>query len=502
MWKGAAADFVYLHLKSSTFEYKGCFKPTAPNQLQVPQTVWENAAAHTHGSNDPFSVALTTQTGAVAQGPVTEKVVIAQATLKGTIYYNSYASKLVSGALTGGAVLRIVPGKTAEAFLGQSGCVGCHSVSANGTRMVALPLYSLGGGATFALTPGVAPNPAPLSATAQNTAYTALSPDGDVYLSTAHQGNLGTRNGFLGAITGANSALYETATGDAISGTNIPTGAMTPMFSPDGSLLVFNDYALNEGHGLATMTYDKKARTAASYKALYSVTDQSTYPAWPLFLPDNGGVVFAIGTAKDFSGANLGINGETGVVSSDLYLVDRASGTAKLLNHAMGFASDQAATAGQTYLPFGTEELHHNFYPTGSPVAAGGYFWIFFDSYRHYGNTRSGAMVRQLWGAAVDVSANGTYTTDPSHPPFYLTGQEDVEGNHRAFTALDPCHANGTACTTGIDCCGGFCTNGLCAAPPVSGPVCAKTDESCANGTACCNTRDHCINGFCGQILE
>jgi len=44
--------------------------------------------------------------------------------------------------------------------------------------------------------------------------------------------------------------------------------------------------------------------------------------------------------------------------------------------------------------------------------------------------------------------------SDPSHPPFYLTGQEDVEGNHRAFT------------------------------------------------TACCNAGDQCINGFCGQIIQ
>src|SRR5205814_1576222 len=130
-------------------------------------------------------------------------------------------------------------------------------------------------------------------------------------------------------------------------------------------------------------------------------------------------------------------------------------------------------------------------------------FWVFFDSYRHYGNL---GLQRQLWGAAVDISADGTYLADPSHPPFYLTGQELGTGNHRAFTALDPCRNDGDTCTTGIDCCGGYCTNGVCKppAPPPPGdpPKCAHTDESCADGTPCCNSQDRCIAHFCGQLLR
>jgi len=127
---------------------------------------------------------------------------------------------------------------------------------------------------------------------------------------------------------------------------------------------------------------------------------------------------------------------------------------------------------------------------------------VFFDSYRHYGNQ---GLQRQLWGAAVDVSAEGKYAADPSHPAFYLTGQEFGTGNHRAFTALDPCRKDGDACVTGIDCCGGFCTNGKCGVPPPpppDKPRCAQTDESCANGTACCVETDHCIAGHCGTIIR
>ena len=95
-----------------------------------------------------------------------------------------------------------------------------------------------------------------------------------------------------------------------------------------------------------------------------------------------------------------------------------------------------------------------NYFPTVSPVAAGGYFWLFFDSVRHYGNL---GVQRQLWGAAIDIAADGSYAVDRSHPAFYLPGQELGTGNHRAFAALDPCKKDGDSCTSGIDCCGGFC---------------------------------------------
>jgi hypothetical protein len=509
MWDGVTADAVYVHIKSSQFEYRGCFKPTGANQLQLPQPVWEQATSHTGGAADPFAVELTVSSGGVATGPVSQKLVVAQATLKGSIFYNSYTTKLLTGQSifggTSGAVLRIVPGKSAEVFLGQSGCTGCHSVSADGSRLISLAFGSFTGGATYALTPGGPVNPPALSATAPDTSFTGLYPDGSLYVSNAHQGGVGPRAGGPGTVGSATSNVYDTATGAPIASTGVPATVMTPSFSPDGTLLAFTDYAIDQGRGLALMTFDKGSRTASAYKQVYK-TAAPNYPAWPFVLPDDEGVVFAIGPTADFSanGAGLGFAGAlVPAPASDVYILDVASGSAKVLAKAMGFATDQDFVSGATYLPFGpAEETHHNYYPTSSPVAAGGYFWIFFDSYRHYGNL---GLQRQLWGTAVDISPSGTYTVDPSHPAFYLTGQELGTGNHRAFTALDPCHKDGDACTTGIDCCGGFCTNGSCNKPPppvMGGPTCAKTDESCAGGTPCCNAKDHCIAGFCGQILQ
>jgi hypothetical protein len=270
---------------------------------------------------------------------------------------------------------------------------------------------------------------------------------------------------------------------------------MMPTFSADASLLAFTDYAIQNGHGLAVMQYDGTKRSAAGYRQIY--TDPTNYPGWPFVLPDNGAVVFASGASSDFSGGGAGIAVGVQGPASDLAIVDLASGSMTLLDQAMGFSSSQSASSNQTYLPYGQTELHHSYYPTVSPVAAGGYFWIFFDSIRNYGNMGS---ARQLWGTALTISSDGKYTVDPSHPAFYLPGQEFTTANHRAFTALDPCRKDGDTCTSGVDCCNGFCTAGVCGIPQM--PRCSQTGEACKKSSDCCDATDSCIGGFCTFVLQ
>lgn len=508
MWDGPSADLVYVHLHSSSFDYKGCFKPSGPNQLQLPQKIWDQGTDRTGGATDTYLLELTTSTGGVASGPVAQHFTVAKATLKGSIYYNSYATKLLNGLSgSGGAVLRVVPGKGAEVFLGMSGCTGCHSVSANGTRIISQALAGLtSAGATYALTAGSAPNPPALAPNAPETSFTGIYPDGSFYVTNAHQGGVGVRSASPGILGVGNASVYDTSTGAAIANTGIPATVMTPSFSPDGAFIAFSDAATDPGRTIGMMAFDGKTRTATNYKKVFT-TAAPNYAAWPFILPDDKGIVCAIGPTADFSGGGVGLTAGPSQTAfapaSDLFLLDVTSGTSTLLARAMGFASVQDANSNNTYLPFGAaEETHHNYYPTVSPVAAGGYFWVFFDSYRHYGNL---GVQRQLWVSALDVSSDGTYKADPSHPPFYLTGQELGTGNHRAFTALDPCRADGESCTTGIDCCNGFCTSGKCGPPPPppeGGPRCAGTDESCAGGVACCVPHDTCIAGHCGTLIR
>jgi hypothetical protein len=170
-------------------------------------------------------------------------------------------------------------------------------------------------------------------------------------------------------------------------------------------------------------------------------TDDSTdrYPGWPFVLPDNRALIFARGVNTAFSGGGAGLFPGVPITGpqSDVYIVDIETGTVTILAQAMGMKSVMDPTSAT---PFGDADLHQPYYPTVSPVAAGGYFWVFFDSIRTYGNLGS---VRQLWGSAITIAPDGKYLDDPSHPAFFVTGQAAGSGNHRAFAALDPCKADG-----------------------------------------------------------
>ena len=158
-----------------------------------------------------------------------------------------------------------------------------------------------------------------------------------------------------------------------------------------------------------------------------------------------------------------------------------------------------------------------NYEPTVNPVASGGYAWVVFTSRRMYGSVATippfcsdprgvdlitNITTKKLWVAAVDLSqAPGT---DASHPAFYLPAQELLAGNARGFWVLDPCEADGASCTTGDECCNGYCeANGdggalVCSnAPPTD--TCSMPGNKCKTAADCCDAGDLCINGFCTQ---
>ena len=135
------------------------------------------------------------------------------------------------------------------------------------------------------------------------------------------------------------------------------------------------------------------------------------------------------------------------------------------------------------------DDYKMNYEPTVNPIPSGGYFWVVFTSRRAYGNIASGdpfdvgdgkrPIPKKLWVAAIDQKP--TPGKDPSHPAFYLPGQELGAGNMRGFWVVDPCHADGTSCETGDECCNGYCradgTSGklVCGGKP---PGCAQEYEN------------------------
>ena len=132
------------------------------------------------------------------------------------------------------------------------------------------------------------------------------------------------------------------------------------------------------------------------------------------------------------------------------------------------------------------------------------------------GDPYEDAFYKRIWVAAItpkqgqggDVMSVGPLQ-DPSHPGFYLTGQSE-SGNVRSFATLNPCLDNGEVCSSGLDCCCGFCSmadgeaQGVCNCEP---PPCSKKNEKCATDADCCPPDDpeqpqnRCIGGFCNFIV-
>jgi hypothetical protein len=174
-----------------------------------------------------------------------------------------------------------------------------------------------------------------------------------------------------------------------------------------------------------------------------------------------------------------------------------------------------------------------NYMPTVSPQEAGGYYWAVFTSRRLYGNTATGTPweykecvspdpsappTKKLWVSAIDK--NWVPGTDPSHPAFYLPGQELLSGNMRGFWAQSPCIAAGSSgssnvCETDDDCCGGLASPKVaaCRIDAGSTPVtrhckavvpnsCSSPGGSCAIDADCCQAGSHCTVGICRQPLS
>jgi hypothetical protein len=310
----------------------------------------------------------------------------------------------------------------------------------------------------------------------------------------------------LGSFGPQTSSLYETDTGNQVPDSGIVPYPYMPMFSVDGKLIIFNHVNPSDsmtGHTLAVMNFDAQKNKFSNLRPVYQ--SAARFPAWPFFLPEvaresqGGGsqigrrVIFALGEC-DFAAAGLSATPH----QSDLWWLDIDSGVSAPLATANG---DNAS--GMTYLPYAERDRHLNFYPTVSPVAAGGYFWLFFTSKRNYGNIQvtdtaeNHAESKKIWVSAIDIEA--APGSDPSHPAFLLPGQEVESGNVRAFASLDACRADGDACASGIDCCCGFCTNDKCECAQTV--ACAKLDERCSGAADCCDKTQSCIGGFCGELI-
>ncbi len=200
---------------------------------------------------------------------------------------------------------------------------------------------------------------------------------------------------------------------------------------------------------------------------------------------------------------------------SDVNCPNTATGTSYLPPHPA--YAPPYGVGPNPQLPYAAD-WNMNYEPTVLPQAAGGYAWVVFTSRRDYGNIATinpfwsdprfedlsvQPTPKKLWVAAIDL--NPAPGTDPSHPAFYLDGQELLAGNSRGYFVLNACEtaysaANPSAslCTSNLDC----CTGEICQLDAPAGPnshcqtapstACVADGAACVTGQICCDTSALC----------
>jgi hypothetical protein len=468
-WNGGGAGDVYrVRVTAETFELVAWASAAPPSRFDFPKApddTWRKLTDSTAGA---VTVEVQRHDGAKAYLPKSMTWTIAPANLAGTIYY---------WEVNNGNVVRLKPGDTApENFLQKPPgvtCVACHSVSKDGSRIVA----SFHGGyspwGTFAAADG-----ASLFASNDSSGFQAISPDG-AYVLWRHWSDGGFNStGYLSL-----SPYNTTAELAKLSpGSGAPAH---PAWSGDGQKVAFS--VRTDGNGLdftqstLWVTDVDLVNYGFSGTQMIVANDAArptvTFPTWS---PDSKWIAFERATQARSRGAQ-----------SSIWLTSPDGLTQVPLDAANG----AGALSG--------EQLAASYEPTFNPVSVGGYFWLVIVSERVYGNTLTdtnpGTRHKQLWVSAVD--ANPSAGADPSHPAFWLPGQELNNQNMRGEWALSPCKQIGESCQAGFDCCDGFCHEDESGAPVCSDQPggCSSIGEACTTAADCCDPEAVCTGGFCAE---
>jgi hypothetical protein len=496
-WSGGSAGDSYRVRLSEPFEDATFYViADAPSRFTMPSDVWTSLTESNAGG--PLSLDIERLSGGQAHAAMHEDWTIAQGSLRGSIYYWSVNT---------GQLQKIAPGASSPALVFDSGpadqlgtpapaayngtnppwesggnnkrCVACHTVSKDGSTIASI--FEKKGStaspwATIDLT-AAQPNVVQISPYTSSAIYLGISPDG--------------------AVVTANDLAMTLHLFDAKTGAAIPSmldgfadKVADPAFSPDGSLFAFSSNVTGfypvefTRSDLDVVDYTAATTSFANRRTI--VQGGSSAIAFPSFSPDSKWVLYQQG---DYSRAKYGVSS---IGHDDLYMADVAGQVGSL---SLATASGAALDA---------KNQHLAYQPTVNPIPVGGYIWVVFVSPRDYGNEMQSTSNptyenrKQLWVAAVDT--NPQPGTDPSHPAFWLPGQDLSTINMSGYWALEACHQTGTSCDQGFECCTGFCQpdgmgNFSCVPPPGG---CSHVGDACTTDADCCNApANTCIGGFC-----
>jgi len=460
---GGAGDLYYIHVYNDYFEFKAYTKVPPPSRYnfpKLPSDIWLKLTASTEG---PVQLDIQRFDGGKAYLAKTQTWTIAPANLTGTVYY---------WEVNNGNVVRLnIGADKPEPFIQKPQgvqCVACHSVSKDGSRIAA----SFHGGyspwSTIDAASGqVLYNPNLASG------FQAISPNGSHVLwgQSDETGQLKLTtfdsNVALATLTTpGGKPVHPAWSGD---GNKIAFARKT-----DGNWLDFNNSELWLAEiDLMTNTFSNVKQIVDKMPAPLSTT------TFPTFAPDSQWIAFNRLNQARTRGAN-----------TEVWITNLDGSAQTRLDQANGLDIIEPGQDRTTYEP------------TFLPVSVGGYYWLIIGSERKYGNTLTdtnpNTRRKQLWVTAID--SNIEPGKDPSHPAFWLPGQELNNSNMRGEWALAPCKELGEGCNAGFDCCGGFCyapEEGQMPTCNDTPDTCSHLGDSCELDSACCEGEGKCIGGFC-----
>lgn len=573
MWEGAAsAAYVKLSYEGQqSLNYQAAFSTSEPGEFRIVQEDWNEIVRRTQGNDMLVTISLKSGGGVCTYNQKWK--IAAGAMTGALFYntYN-HPDKLGNGAVMrlelgqpDSEIYLSYQGPTAIA----GPCVSCHSVSANGEKLAAslhdyTPFLWQYKAASYEIAPEVEP---PVLSNLPESTFGAFTPKGKEILSMGNPECTNGSNAFARSpnnfplVPGpVEATLHDSATGAAIPAQGLkPEWFMwMPQFSPDGTKVAFNHAKIGadgrtDRRELAVMDYDAASHTFSNLKVVVSnqgpepsidyaplptgsfgapagnncstntpsdvgaipggTCTGPCYPGWPFFTPDGDALVYSLISEPDFMAA---FPGRDVASKSEIWYVDIKTGDKVRLDAANDSGGEERAMA--------------NYYPTMLPVPIGGYYWLFWTSTRDWGhrNTNTtplqaaanwfgGASVaeaarKRIWVSA--IKPRGTFEggvekiQDTSAPGFYLEGQT-ASGNVRAFATLNPCQQDGIECSSGLDCCSGYCDikkgqdKGVC----VPEKTCSNPQEKCMDDMDCCPPEDGgqariCLGGTCTYDVQ
>jgi hypothetical protein len=516
MWDlGSPGDEYEVHVTAPYFDLALVTTADPPSRFTMSQALWNTFVASAAGSDAKIELRRFSAGAAYLSAQQTWHV--ADANLRGLVYFwNISQGQLLKADLTIGQVSTVFSPGSSLSICGSAPCgsgnprplnsglpasppwednglgnrcVACHSVSKDGHTLAGV--FSKGGSA----------GPLgfiDLSTTLINAIgdytvtgmLTAIVPDGSLAVMNTNDKRLQLIDATSGA--GLGTSL------DALS------NMCDPSFSPDGKVFAVaanctggTNFALEFSQSdLVVYDFAQSTQTFSNVRTVLKSGSAGSALAFPSVTPDSKWVVFQGG---DYSRAKYGTNQHG---NDDLYIVATQAGATPI---ALDGANGAAA------LP--TDSLHLNYAPTVSPILAGGYYWVVFTSPRDYGNRMVSpeqappndatyANHKQLWVTAIEATVG---TTDPSHPAFWLPGQDANTANMFGYWTLAPCKqtlndAGPSTCETGFECCSGFCRDTgqgfVCTNNPGG---CSQIGEKCSTDSDCCGAGPSvgCLAGIC-----